>query len=174
MSPSIGDLINALLKVLKRIRELFRKHPGMFTKALKVVTGLIFFVRGLAKAAGPLRLAGTVSRGFLPLSIATSILSVLIAEDKIDELAKEVCSLALGFAGSVIGGAVGGLCSPIGAYVGFWVGGAIGGLLGWWVYARLKGLFTEGMDGVRPIDRIVDRLWSRGFGRGYWRPYGGF
>jgi len=39
------------------------------------------------------------------------------------------------------------------------VGSVLGGVLGDWVHGKIKEwLFTEGKDGVRPIDKIADKF----------------
>lgn len=43
--------------------------------------------------------------------------------------------------------------------IGAGVGSFLGGLMGDWVHGKIKEwLFTEGKDGVRPIDKIADKF----------------
>ena len=43
--------------------------------------------------------------------------------------------------------------------IGSGAGSILGGLIGKWVHGRIKEwLFTEGKDGVRPIDRIAEKF----------------
>jgi len=76
-----------------------------------------------------------------------------------DQFANEVCSLALGAAGAAIGSSIGILGGPLGMIIGAGIGGILGGLMGDWAHGKIKEwLFTEGKDGVRPIDRIADKF----------------
>ena len=76
-----------------------------------------------------------------------------------DQFANEVCSLALGGAGAAIGTLIGALGGPLGMAIGAGIGGGVGGLVGDWAHGKIKEwLFTEGNDGVRPIDRIADKF----------------
>ena len=76
-----------------------------------------------------------------------------------DQFANEVCTLALGAAGAAIGSAIGAFGGLPGVIIGSGVGSILGGLLGDWVHSKIKEwLFTEGEDGVRPIDRIADKF----------------
>ncbi|KAG0634194.1 hypothetical protein HOY80DRAFT_1005373 [Tuber brumale] len=105
---------------------------------------------------------GAASRGpnaLLPQNPAMSILRVLAAENKIDELANQICRMALGTTGAAIGGTIGRLGGPVGMIIGAALGGIVGGMLGDLGYAEFKRwLFTEGEDGVRPIDRVAGKL----------------
>ncbi|PWW75499.1 hypothetical protein C7212DRAFT_197902, partial [Tuber magnatum] len=106
-----------------------------------------------------LGVASRGSRALLPLSLAISGLCVLAAENKMEELGRQVCALALGSAGAAIGGAIGVLGGPIGMVLGATLGGIAGGLLGDCGFSKFRDwLFTKGEDGVSPIDRIADKL----------------
>ncbi|KAG0132030.1 hypothetical protein HOY82DRAFT_484297 [Tuber indicum] len=130
----------------------------IFFSTLRVVTCVP--LKNQVKAADPvLGPASKGSRALIPLSLTISALCVLAADNKMDELAKQICSVALGSAGAAIGSAIGILGGPVGMVVGAALGGIAGGLLGDFGYAKFKEwLFTEGEDGVRPIDRIADKL----------------
>jgi len=105
------------------------------------------------------RTASRSPNALLPRNPAVSILRVLAAENKIDELANQICCMALGTTGAAIGGAIGGLGGPIGMVVGAALGGIVGGILGDLGYAEFKQwLFTEGEDRFRPIDRVAGKL----------------
>jgi phage tail tape-measure protein len=88
-----------------------------------------------------------------------SAIQILLAENKMDQFANEVCSLALGAAGAAIGTSIGVFGGPLGMIIGAGIGGVLGGLMGDWAHGKIKEwLFTEGEDGVRPIDRIADKF----------------
>ncbi|CUS11677.1 unnamed protein product [Tuber aestivum] len=134
-----------------------RKNPSTVLKT--IICGPLKIVE-LVKTARPgLSAASKGSRALIPLTLTISAFCVLAAENKIEELANQVCSLALGSAGAAIGGAIGGLGGPIGMVIGAIVGGIAGGVLGEYGWGEFrKWLFTEGEDGVRPIDKIADKL----------------
>ncbi|RPA96490.1 hypothetical protein L873DRAFT_1230902 [Choiromyces venosus 120613-1] len=98
--------------------------------------------------------------GALPfVSIAISAICVAVAEDKLDELATQICSLIFGLSGAAIGSWIGTLGGPVGMLIGGMVGGIVAGFLGEWAYRWLKKLLLEkGVDGVSPIDRIADAV----------------
>jgi len=76
-----------------------------------------------------------------------------------DQLANVVCSLALQAAGAAIGSSIGVLCGLPGMVIGAGIGGVLGWYMGNWAHGKIKDwLFTEGKDGVRPIDRIADKF----------------
>ncbi|RPA96495.1 hypothetical protein L873DRAFT_1845412 [Choiromyces venosus 120613-1] len=102
-----------------------------------------------AAAKPGLIIASRAPRSVIPIALPVSALTILAAENRLDELGNQVCSLGLGTAGLAIGGAIG--------VVGGLIGVIIGRMLGEQGYEKFKRwLFTEDEDGVRPIDKIAN------------------
>ncbi|PUU78231.1 hypothetical protein B9Z19DRAFT_1065251 [Tuber borchii] len=119
----------------------------------------IWALKASVKAAGPLRVVSRSSRAIVPVTLTLSAIQILLAENKMDQFANEVCTLALGAAGAAIGSSIGVVGGLPGMIIGAGVGSFLGGILGDWVHGKIKEwLFTEGKDGVRPIDKIADKF----------------
>ncbi|RPA96493.1 hypothetical protein L873DRAFT_1772971 [Choiromyces venosus 120613-1] len=129
-------------------------------EGVKAAALLPIAIRTIVKEATPaLKGASRASRAILPITLTISALTILAAENRLDELANQVCSLGLGTAGAAIGSVIGAAGGPIGMIIGAGLGGFIGGWLGEWGYKKFKTwFFTEDEDGVRPIDRIANAL----------------
>ena len=176
MDSFFERLKNGLLQCYQTLQTFCQNSPVDPIWALKAAICSPIFIRNIAspsfppsppptlltiqvKVAGPLKVVSRSSQALVPVTLTLSAIKILLAENKMDQFANEVCSLALGAAGAVIGSAIGVFGGLPGMVICAGAGSVLGGLLGDWVHGKIKvWLFTEGKDGVRPIDRIADKF----------------
>jgi len=159
MDSFIRDIGNGLSQCHQTFQTVCQNFPMDPISVLKTTICSPIFIENIVKATGPLKVVSRSSNALIPVTLTLSTIQILLAENKMDKFANEVCSLTLGVAGAAIGSVIGAPAGPPGMIIGAGVGGVSGGLLGDWVYGEVKEwLFTEGEDGVRPIDRIAEKF----------------